>query len=202
MVLRGVEENDSRGWDAECAGLSRFQKIHTFGPSRHTPPSLELGSASVAAGVRRRKPDETIEPIRRKRGRSHRNRKRAEFGDTPLPSFIERPLLLPLRQPQPPPPTGATRRRLANGPFAAKKAGTVRFAPRPPPQWRLALGTFLLFHLKPACGGSPTCGEQLALSRPGNGRVGPVDIPTGRYSHCKGCVKSEPKSLRKYHSKD
>jgi hypothetical protein len=39
-----------------------------------------------------------------------------------------------------------------------------------------ALGTVPLFYLKSACGGSPTGGEQLALSWPGNGRVGPVNF--------------------------
>ena len=42
-----------------------------------------------------------------------------------------------------------------------------------------------------ACGDSTTSGEQLALSQPGNGRAGPVEILTDRCSHCKWCVKPE-----------
>ena len=61
----------------------------------------------------------------------------------------------------------------------------------------LALGTVPLFCLKsPLAGDHPQSGEQLELSWPSNGRVGPVDIPTSRCPHCKACVKRAVGHLR------
>ena len=58
------------------------------------------------------------------------------------------------------------------------QAETIRFAPQPPPQWRLAHSPVLSSEAR--LRGITTRGEQLALSRPRNGRAGPVDIPAGR----------------------
>ena len=56
-----------------------------------------------------------------------------------------------------------------------KKRNAARLRTRQYPL-AYALGSVPLFYLKSACGGSPTGGEQLALSWPGIGRVGPVNF--------------------------
>ena len=74
--------------------------------------------------------------------------------------------------------------------FQGEKAQTVRFAPPPTPIGISAWIRSALLSQGRLRGITHKTDKQLALSWPGNGRVGPVNIPTGRYSHCKGCVKS------------
>ena len=104
---------------------------------------------------------------------------------------------VPLCQPATPPPTGAHKKEPCKRFFRDEKNREQFACAAASTLLALALGTVPLFCLKsPLAGDHPQSGEQLELSWPSNGRVGPVDIPTSRCPHCKACVKRAVGHLR------